>query len=113
MSNSQHSNFDYLCAMLQILQKTLICAQLQELLSSSHKGNAGIGEPLTPTEKEILSEIVWGKTAKDIAQLRNVSLHTVITHRKNIYRKLDVNNSQEASRYALRAGIVDAVEYYI
>jgi DNA-binding CsgD family transcriptional regulator len=37
----------------------------------------------------------------------------VNTHRKNIFRKLGVNNVHEATRYALRAGLVDAAEYYI
>lgn len=36
-----------------------------------------------------------------------------MTHRKNIFRKLEVNNVHEATKYAFRAGIVDVVEYYI
>ena len=35
-----------------------------------------------------------------------------MTHRKNIFRKLEVNNVHEATKYALRAGIVDVLEYY-
>ena len=89
-----------------------ICLQVKELLSLSDK-ETDIHEILTLTEKEILREIFWGKTTKEIAVTRNISMHTVITHRKNIYRKLEVNNSQEASRYALRAGIVDTSDYYI
>lgn len=68
---------------------------------------------LTQTEKEILKEIAIGRTTKEIAARRNLSFHTVNTHRKNIFRKLDVNNVHEAVRYALKAGIVDMVEYYI
>ncbi|MDR1330831.1 MAG: response regulator transcription factor [Tannerella sp.] len=94
-------------------EQSFICLQVKELLSLSDKSNTGINEILTLTEKEILREIAWGKTAKEIACSRNISWHTVITHRKNIYRKLEVNNSQEASRYALRAGIVDTSDYYI
>ena len=41
------------------------------------------------------------------------SFHTVNTHRKNIFRKLGVNNVHEAIRYAMRSGLVDAAEYYI
>jgi DNA-binding CsgD family transcriptional regulator len=36
-----------------------------------------------------------------------------MTHRKNIFRKLGVNNAHEAIRHALRSGLVDVVEYYI
>lgn len=68
---------------------------------------------LTSTEKEILKEIALGKTTKEIARERNLSFHTVNSHRKNIFRKLDVNNLHEATKYAMRAGIVDLAEYYI
>ncbi|MBP6610524.1 MAG: response regulator transcription factor [Paludibacter sp.] len=68
---------------------------------------------LTITEQEILREIALGKTTKEIASLRFVSSHTIMTHRKNIFRKLNVNNIHEATKYAMRAGIVDMAEYYI
>lgn len=68
---------------------------------------------LTSTETEILKEIAKGKTTKEIAVERNLSFHTVTSHRKNIFRKLDVNNVHEATKYAVRAGIVDMMEYYI
>lgn len=68
---------------------------------------------LTITEQEILREIALGKTTKEIASLRFVSSHTIMTHRKNIFRKINVNNIHEATKYAMRAGIVDMAEYYI
>jgi DNA-binding CsgD family transcriptional regulator len=61
----------------------------------------------------ILKEIALGKTTKEIAAERNLSFHTVNSHRKNIFRKLNVNNAHEATKYAMKAGIVDLVEYYI
>lgn len=69
--------------------------------------------PLTSTEKEILRLIAMGKSAKEIAEIRHSSVHTITTHRKNIFRKIQVNNAYEATRYALRAGIANAAEYYI
>ena len=69
--------------------------------------------PLTVTEREILKLMALGKTTKEIAAERFLSVYTVMTHRKNIFRKLEVNNVHEATKYALRAGIVDVVEYYI
>ena len=68
---------------------------------------------LTKTETEILKDIALGLTTKEIAERRFSSFHTVNTHRKNIFRKLGVNTLHEATRYALRAGLVDAAEYYI
>lgn len=68
---------------------------------------------LTPAERSILKEIALGKTTKEIAAERNLSFHTVNSHRKNIFRKLNVNNAHEATKYAMKAGIVELVEYYI
>jgi len=68
---------------------------------------------LTTTEQEILKLLALGKTTKEIAQERFSSIHTITTHRKNIFRKLEVNTVYEATKYALRAGVVDSAEYYI
>lgn len=68
---------------------------------------------LTKTETEILKEIALGTTTREIAEKRFSSFHTVNTHRKNIFRKLGVNNVHEAIRYAMRSGLVDAAEYCI
>ena len=68
---------------------------------------------LTATETEILKAIAQGKTTKEIAAQRFSSIHTVTTHRKNIFRKLGINTAHEAVKYALRAGLVDPSEFYI
>src|SRR5690554_4403785 len=68
---------------------------------------------LTASEKKILREIALGKTTKEIAEEMFLSFHTVNTHRRNIYRKLEVNSVNEVTRYALQAGLIDQMEYYI
>ncbi len=68
---------------------------------------------LTNTEQDILRLLALGKTTKEIASERFSSVHTITTHRKNIFRKLEVNTVYEATKYALRAGVVDSAEYYI
>jgi len=68
---------------------------------------------LTATEKLILREIALGKMTKEIAHEKNLSFHTVNTHRKNIFRKLEVNNVHDATKYAIQSGLVDLVEYYL
>ncbi|MBP5339910.1 MAG: response regulator transcription factor [Prevotella sp.] len=68
---------------------------------------------LTETETEIVRAIAQGKTTKEIATERFSSIHTVTTHRKNIFRKLGVNTAHEVIKYALRAGLVDSSEFYI
>lgn len=68
---------------------------------------------LTETETEIVKAIAQGKTTKEIAAERFSSVHTVTTHRKNIFRKLGINTAHEAVKYALRAGLIDQSEFYI
>ena len=68
---------------------------------------------LTETETEIVKAIALGKTTKEIAGERFSSIHTITTHRKNIFRKLGVNTAHEVTKYALRAGLVDSSEFYI
>ncbi len=89
-----------------------ICQRMTEvLLAPSHDVEEKIN--LTKTETEILKDIALGMTTKEIAEKRFSSFHTINTHRKNIFRKLNVNNVHEATKYALRAGLVDTAEYYI
>lgn len=89
-----------------------ICQRMTEvLLAPSQDVEEKIN--LTKTETEILKDIALGLTTKEIAEKRFSSFHTVNTHRKNIFRKLNVNNVHEATKYALRAGLVDTAEYYI
>ncbi|MDD3320897.1 MAG: response regulator transcription factor [Paludibacter sp.] len=92
-----------------------ICNHVSNMLLDSSKANSNkpIKQKLTITEQEILKEMALGKSTKEIAAKRHVSVHTVMTHRKNIFRKIEVNNVHEATKYAMRAGIVDLAEYYI
>ena len=68
---------------------------------------------LTATETEIVKAIAQGKTTKEIANERFSSIHTITTHRKNIFRKLGINTAHEVVKYALRAGLIDSSEFYI
>ena len=99
-------------------KERFICNHVSNLLLARNS-QASASHPalqdglLTPAERSILKEIALGKTTKEIAAERNLSFHTVNSHRKNIFRKLSVNNAHEATKYAMKAGIVDLVEYYI
>lgn len=90
-----------------------ICNRINNLLSDRKAGQQKEHPVLTSTETEVLKSIALGKTTKEIAAERFSSIHTITTHRKNIFRKIEVNNLHEATRYALRAGIIDSAEYYI
>ncbi|MFT3737446.1 MAG: response regulator transcription factor [Breznakibacter sp.] len=68
---------------------------------------------LTSTEIEIVRLIAEGLTTKEIAIKKHISYHTVMTHRKNIFRKLKVTNVSELMLHAIKAGWIDNIEYYI
>jgi DNA-binding NarL/FixJ family response regulator len=67
----------------------------------------------TVSEIEIIKYISQGLTTKEIAAKKMLSQHTIITHRKNIFRKAKVTSTSELIMFAIRAGIVDVLEYYI
>jgi len=68
---------------------------------------------LTASEIEIVKLIADGLTTKEIAAKRNISYHTVNTHRKNIFKKVDVSNASELIIHAIKAGWINNIEYYI
>jgi two-component system, NarL family, response regulator LiaR len=126
-------NLLYNSNMVSVLMKDSSIDEIVTVIKEAFKGNRYIGnsvsnllldmsrfqskiavqDVLTSTEIEILKEMAIGKTTKEIAAHRHVSVHTVMTHRKNIFRKIDVNNVHEATKYAIRAGFVDMADYYI
>ena len=68
---------------------------------------------LTSSEIEIVRMIAAGLSTKEIATKKHISFHTVMTHRKNIFRKLGVSSSPELLMYAIKAGLIDNIEYHI
>jgi DNA-binding NarL/FixJ family response regulator len=55
---------------------------------------------LSPRELEVIRLIRYGKTTKEIADLLSLSNFTVETHRKNIFRKLEIKNMAELVAFA-------------
>lgn len=64
-------------------------------------------EELSDREKEILTSIVKGMSNKEIAEFHNISIHTVITHRRNIGRKLEIHSVSGLTIYAILNKLVD------
>jgi two-component system response regulator NreC len=63
-------------------------------------------ELLTTREREILQLLAEGKNNKDVANLLNLSLYTVETHRSNIFEKLNLHSTAELILYAIRKGVI-------
>ena len=63
-------------------------------------------ELLTTRERELLQLIAEGKSNKDIANMLNLSLYTVETHRSNMLEKLNLHSVPELILYAVRKGVI-------
>jgi len=61
---------------------------------------------LTARQAEVLKMIAEGRATKEIAQLLNISVKTVETHRAQIMERLDIHDIAGLVRYALRIGMV-------
>lgn len=67
---------------------------------------APVASPLTPREREVLQLIAKGLSYQHIAQALQMSPHTVTTHIKQIYRKLEVHSRGEAVFEAQQLGLL-------
>ena len=67
-------------------------------------------EILSQREKEILTCVVKGQTNKEIGQTLFLSTHTVITHRRNIVRKLEIHSTAGLTIYAIVNKLVEIDE---
>ncbi len=63
-------------------------------------------ELLTNREREVLQLVAEGQSNKDVANLLNLSLYTVETHRTHILQKLNLHSVPELILYAVRKGII-------
>lgn len=64
-------------------------------------------ESLSDREKDVLVQLVKGLSNKEIADELCISVHTVITHRKNISRKLNIHSPAGLTIYAIVNNLVD------
>lgn len=83
-----------------ILEETLLEERWQEPADDE-------SDVLSPREKEILVCVAKGMLNKEIADVNNISIHTVITHRKNITRKTGIKTVAGLTAYALLNNLID------
>lgn len=69
--------------------------------TTEEPGSSDKGENLTDREKEVLACVVKGMTNKEIAGSLFLSTHTVISHRRNIARKLEIHSTAGLTIYAI------------
>ena len=66
-----------------------------------------VGEVLSEREKEIIVQVVRGLSNKEIAEALFISVNTVMTHRRNIARKLQIRSAAGLTIYAIVNGLVN------
>ena len=64
-------------------------------------------EPLSEREKEIIVCLAQGMSNKEIANQLFISVNTVITHRRNIFRKLQIHSLAGLTIYAIANNLID------
>jgi DNA-binding NarL/FixJ family response regulator len=64
-------------------------------------------EPLTKREREVLALIAAGLTNRQIAEKLFISVKTVETHRSRILQALDLHNTADLVRYAIKKGLLE------
>ena len=63
-------------------------------------------EILTGREREVLQMVAEGKSSKGIAFKLGIEEHTIVKHRQNIMKKLDIHDIPGLTKYALREGVI-------
>ncbi len=79
----------------------------QQAIAATQPKATDSGQNLTGREQDVLACMAKGYTYREAAELLGMSYHTVTSHVKNIYRKLEVNSRGEAIYEASQLGLVD------
>lgn len=80
---------------------------LAEVRTEKAEPEAALASPLSEREYEVLNLLSRGFTNAECADILSVSSHTIGTHVKNIYRKLEVNSRAEALFEASTKGLLE------
>lgn len=79
----------------------------KNISSMVFKGGADNGDTLSDRERDVVVALVQGMSNKEIADHLFISTNTVITHRRNIARKLQIHSPAGLTIYAIVNGLVD------
>lgn len=85
------------------LQKNDVSVKISNMISQAPLGD----EQLSEREKDVIVALVQGMTNKEIADHLFISINTVITHRRNIARKLQIHSPAGLTIYAIVNNLVD------
>lgn len=77
------------------------------LINESNNSENSSSSLLTDREIEVVKLVAFGKTNKEIAEELFISIHTVISHRKNITEKLGIKSISGLTVYAILNNLID------
>ena len=99
---------DLLQAIREVIRgSTYISPVISEMVVEAYRTKSDAGaEPLSLREREVLQLVAEGKTNKEIAQILDLSLKTVDSHRSHLMEKLNVRGTAGLVRYAVRRGLI-------
>ena len=87
----------------QKLKQSDVTAKISNMIGKNVEGTEALGE----REKDVIVALVQGMTNKEIADHLCISVNTVITHRRNIARKLQIHSPAGLTIYAIVNNLVD------
>lgn len=105
-AHSQVEDFIFIPA-IRLKEKQLRQSDVSMKISKMISQNAEAGEALSEREKDVIVSLVQGMTNKEIADHLFISINTVITHRRNIARKLQIHSPAGLTIYAIVNNLVD------
>ncbi|WP_329416702.1 response regulator transcription factor [Streptomyces sp. NBC_00704] len=85
-----------------------VTALIRNYLDRVRHGEEPPDQVLTPREEEVLKLVAEGHSSKEIAEMLVISIKTVHRHRENLLHKLGLRDRLELTRYAIRAGLIQA-----
>lgn len=85
--------------------------RLNVALNSVQEKPRDENKELSTREREILTAVAKGKTNKEIADEFNLSIYTVVSHRKNISQKLGINSISGLTIYAIINKIINVNDF--
>ncbi|MEU0413150.1 response regulator transcription factor [Streptomyces griseorubiginosus] len=85
-----------------------VTALIRNYLDRVRNGEEPPEQVLTAREEEVLKLVAEGHSSKEIAELLFISIKTVHRHRENLLHKLGMRDRLELTRYAIRAGLIEA-----
>ena len=90
-----------------VLSPAITRLLLEDYLNHDLRNEKDDPNALSSREREVLQLIAEGKTSREIAEILNLSVKTVQSHRTSLMQKLDLHDRGELIKYAIQKKIIE------